>query len=300
MNGNTDEEMLKSTMSRYMTPELAEELLNLEEPKLGGECKEVSILLSDIRGYTTIVENLEDEEVVALLNDYFESMVEAIFQYQGTVDKYINDSIQAVFGSPFLLENHAWCAVQTAIEMCQRLAEFNASRLTQNQIPIRIGIGINSDRVFCGNIGSSKRMEFTVIGTGVNLAVALTDASRYYGCDILISDTTYRSCADQIRVRELDRVRLNGINRPMTIYDVVGLRSEPISKEKQQLIEHYHKGREYYLNRKFRRAMNVFGTILEELDRNDKAASLYFKRCQHFLQEPPPEEWDGIWTLPEK
>ena len=298
MNGNTDEEILKSTLYRYMSPELVKELLSLEEANLGGECKEVSILFLDMRGYTTLADSLAEEEVVALLNEYFELMVEPIFQYKGNIDKYIGASIQAVFGSPVPLENHASCAVQTAIEMRHRLAEFNASRFTQNKIPIRVGIGINSDRVFCGNIGSSKRMEFTVIGTGVNLAVGLTEASLAYGCDIVISDTTYRSCTEQIRVRELDRVSLRGINRSMRIYDVVGLRSEPISKEKQQLIEHYHKGREYYLNRKFHQAMNEFATILEELDSNDKAAELYLDRCQHFLQQPPPKEWDGIWTLP--
>jgi adenylate cyclase len=300
MDDVSDEKRLKSTMYRYMTQELAEELLKLDDTKLGGDRKEVSILFSDIRGYTALTEKLAAEEVVGMLNEYFESMVEAIFKHKGTLDKYIGDAIMAVFGSPLPLTDHAWRAVQTAVEMRQRLADFNAHRLSLNKEPIKIGIGINSDSVISGNIGSSKRMEFTAIGDGVNLGSRLEGASKQYGCDIIISQYTYRPCADRIWHRELDCIRVKGKNEPVKIYELVGLRSEPISVEKEQIIEHYHKGREYYLNRKFTRAMGEFGIILEDIDKNDKAAALHLKRCQHFLQEPPPDDWDGVWTLTEK
>jgi adenylate cyclase len=298
MNGNTDEEMLKSTMYRYLTQELAEELLSLDDTKLGGEGKEVSTLFTDIHNYTTWTENLEPEEVVVLLNDYFESMVEAIFTNKGTLDKYIGASMIAVFGSPLPLENHAWCAVETAIEMRHRLVALNAPRLAQNQIPICMGIGINSARVFSGNIGSSQRSEYTATGSGVDLASHLRLVTRLYGCDIIISETTYRPCSDQIWARELGTVRFKGIKQPVSIYEVVGLRSEPISSRSQQLIELHQKGREYYLNRQFRQAMNEFASILEELNPKDKAAALHLERCcQYLSQEPAPEDWDGAWTL---
>ena len=300
MEDISDEKRLKSTMYRYMTQELAEELLKLDDTKLGGDRKEVSILFSDIRGYTTLTESLQAEEVVGMLNEYFESMVEVIFKYKGTLDKYIGDAIMAVFGSPLPLKDHAWRAVQTAVEMRHRLAEFNARREAINKVPIRIGIGINSDSVISGNIGSSKRMEFTAIGDGVNLGSRLEGASKQYGCDIVISEFTFKPCKDLIWYRELDWIRVKGKNEPVKIYEVVGLHSESISPEKEEIIELYHKGREYYLNKKFTRAMGAFGTILEELDKNDKAATLHLKRCQQFLQEPPPEEWDGVYTMTEK
>ncbi|HEY9672250.1 MAG TPA: adenylate/guanylate cyclase domain-containing protein [Waterburya sp.] len=300
MEDISDEKRLKSTMYRYMTQELAEELLKLDDAKLGGDRKEVSILFSDIRSYTSLTESLEAEEVVGMLNEYFESMVEAIFKYKGTLDKYIGDAIMAVFGSPLPLTDHAWRSVQTAIEMRHRLEEFNARRVACNKVPIRVGIGINSDSVISGNIGSSKRMEFTAIGDGVNLGSRLEGASKQYGCDIIISEYTFQPCKDLIWYRELDCIRVKGKNEPVKIYEVVGLKSEEISEQKQEIIELYHKGREYYLKRKFTRAMTEFGTILEDIDKNDKAATLYLKRCQHFLQEPPPEEWDGVWTLTEK
>ncbi|HEY9610306.1 MAG TPA: adenylate/guanylate cyclase domain-containing protein [Allocoleopsis sp.] len=299
MNDNTDKERLKRTLYRYMSQELAEELLKRDDGTLGGERQEASILFSDIRGATTLMECLEDEEVAALLNDYFELMVEAIFKYRGIVPQYWGDAIMAVFGSPFPLENHAWSAVQTALEMRHQLAEFNSCRAAIGKIPIHIGIGINSARVFTGNIGSTRRMDFTVVGHGVNLASRLEGISKFYGCDIVISETTYNACADRIWARELDRVRPKGMNQPVTIYEVVGLRSEPISEQKQQAIEAYHKGREYYLNGKFRRATSEFGYILEELDKNDKAAALHFDRCQQFLQSPPPDDWDGVYTYTE-
>jgi adenylate cyclase len=300
MDDISDEKRLKSTMYRYMTQELAEELLKLDDAKLGGDRKDVSILFSDIRSYTALTEKLAAEEVVGMLNEYFESMVEAIFKYKGTLDKYIGDAIMAVFGSPLPLTDHAWRAVQTAVEMRQRLADFNARRMSLNKEPIKIGIGINSDSVISGNIGSSKRMEFTAIGDGVNLGSRLEGASKQYGCDIVISQYTYRPCADLIWHRELDCIRVKGKNEPVKIYELVGLRSDPIAVEKEQIIEHYHKGREYYLSRKFTRAMGEFGMILEDIDKNDKAAALHLKRCQHFLQEPPPDDWDGVWTLTEK
>ncbi|MCC5621883.1 adenylate/guanylate cyclase domain-containing protein, partial [Nostoc sp. CHAB 5715] len=192
MEDISDEKRLKSTMYRYMTQELAEELLKLDDAKLGGDRKEVSILFSDIRGYTTLTENLQAEEVVSMLNEYFESMVEAVFKHKGTLDKYIGDAIMAVFGSPLPLEEHAWMAVQTSLEMRDRLHEFNQRRYTDDKPKIKIGIGINSDTVISGNIGSSKRMEFTAIGDGVNLGSRLESVSKQYGCDIIISDNTFK------------------------------------------------------------------------------------------------------------
>ncbi|NEO05732.1 MAG: adenylate/guanylate cyclase domain-containing protein [Moorea sp. SIO3I8] len=300
MDDISDEKRLKTTMYRYMTQELAEELLKLDDHKLGGDRKEVSVLFSDIRGYTALTESLKAEEVVRMLNDYFESMVDAIFEYKGTLDKYIGDAIMAVFGSPLPQEDHAWRAVQTALEMRRRLKEFNQQRVETNRKPLKIGIGINSDSVISGNIGSTKRMEFTSIGDGVNLGARLETASKQYGCDILISENTYRACPEQILARELDKVIVKGKTKPVSIYELVGLKSEPISEYKERIIEHYDKGRQYYLQRQFAQAMGEFGTIIEKYDKDDQASLLHLSRCQRFLQEPPKDDWDGGWKLLEK
>lgn len=301
MDDISDEKRLKTTFYRYMTQEVAEQLLISGDTKLGGDRKEVSVLFSDIRGYTTLTESMAAEEVVAMLNEYFETMVDAVFKHKGTLDKYIGDAIMAVFGSPLPLEEHAWLAVQTAIEMQQRLTVFNASRTASQQL--KIGIGINSDSVISGNIGSSKRMEFTAIGDGVNLGSRLEGASKFYGTDIVISESTYNPCRDRIWVRELDCIRVKGKNQPVSIYELIGLQSEAIADEQKQAIELYHEGRDHYLNRRFTKAQTAFGRILEEVNSMDKAATLHLTRCLHWLSHPEDLEtkWDdGVWTMKEK
>ena len=301
MDDISDEKRLKSTMYRYMTQELAEELLKLDDAKLGGDRKEVSILFSDIRGYTTLTENLEAEEVVGMLNEYFESMVEAVFKHKGTLDKYIGDAIMAVYGSPLPLQNHAWMAVQTSLEMRRRLKEFNSRRQADDKPQIKIGIGINSDVVISGNIGSSKRMEFTAIGDGVNLGSRLESVSKQYGCDIIISDNTYEPCKHLVWARELDFIRVKGRNEPVSIYELIGLRNDDIGSDKITAIEYYHKGREYYINRQFTSAKQQFAKVLE-IDEHDKAAISHLKRCHYWLDNPHAlDNWDeGVWTYKEK
>ena len=301
MDDISDEKRLKTTFYRYMTQEVAEQLLNSGDAKLGGDRKEVSVLFSDIRGYTTLTESMAAEEVVAMLNEYFETMVDAVFKHKGTLDKYIGDAIMAVFGSPLPLDDHAWLAVQTSIEMRHRLAAFNANRPQSRQI--KIGIGINSDSVISGNIGSSKRMEFTAIGDGVNLGSRLEGASKYYGTDIVISESTYAACRDRIWARELDCIRVKGKNQPVSIYELVGLQAETIADERKRAIDLYMEGREHYLSRRFTKALVAFGSILEEIDSKDKAAALHLDRCQYWLSHPDQiaTEWeDGVWTMKEK
>ncbi|MEP0864288.1 GAF domain-containing protein [Funiculus sociatus GB2-A5] len=299
MDDISQEKRLKSTMYRYMTQELAEQLINSGEAKLGGDRKEVSVLFSDIRSYTSLTERMEAEEVVQLLNEYFESMVDAVFKHKGTLDKYIGDAIMAVFGSPLPLDDHAWMSVQTAVEMRHRLEDFNERRLASKKQEIKIGIGINSDTVISGNIGSSRRMEFTAIGDGVNLGSRLESASKQYGCDIIISESTYRPCNDRVWARELDRIRVKGKNQPVSIYELVGLRSESIPDQKQHTIELYHKARELYLNREFAFAIGEFAKVMA-LDPQDKAAGLHLDRCKYWLTNPVPSDWDGVWTMTEK
>ena len=308
MEDISQEKRLKSTMYRYMTQELAEQLLAGGDAKMGGDRKEVSVLFSDIRSYTTITESLTAEDVVMMLNEYFETMVEAVFNYKGTLDKYIGDAIMAVFGSPLPIPDHAWMAVQTAIDMRHRLHEFNIKRVEklkpQNQkeldmATIRIGIGINSDTVISGNIGSTRRMEFTAIGDGVNLGSRLEGASKQYGTDAIISESTYKLCGDRIWVRELDRIQVKGKNQPVSVYELIGLRSDPLTEIQTQIIEHYHTGRQHYLARKFSKAVAEFAEVLE-LDKTNKAANIHITRCQHFLLNAPEDNWDGVWRMTEK
>lgn len=243
---------VKNLMYRYMTPAVAEALLASGDTGLGGKRKHVSVLFSDIRSYTTLTEKLQAEQVVEMLNEYFEVMVDSVFKYGGTLDKYIGDALMAVFGSPAPLEDHAWCAMQTAVEMREKLKEFNEKRKLNGELPISIGMGIHSDEVVSGNIGSSRRMELTSIGDGVNLASRLEGASKQYGTDLIISDNTYQEYRDRLEVRELDFITVKGKSEPVIIYELVAIKpgyssvGMALTETEKKIVELYNAGREFY------------------------------------------------------
>lgn len=295
------EKRMKNTMYRYLTPGVVDKVMALGEGALMvGERKEVTILFSDIRGYTTLTENLGASEVVSLLNEYFETMVEAVFHYEGTLDKFIGDALMAVFGAPLPLnppESHGWMAVQSALDMRRRLKEFNDSRPGKD--PFCFGIGISSGEVVSGNIGSEKRMDYTVIGDAVNVSSRLEQLTKEYRCDIILSEFTYSLCSDRIWVRELDKVRVKGKNQPIGIYELVQNRAEPLDGETQKFLELYSNGRDAYIARNFPKAISCFEAALA-MRPSDRAVEVHIERSLSYLQVPPPEDWDGVHTMTRK
>ncbi len=297
----SQEKRMKNTMYRYLTPRVAEQVMALgEDALMVGERKEVTILFSDIRGYTTLTENLGAAEVVSLLNQYFETMVEAVFNHEGTLDKFIGDALMAVFGAPLaLMENHAWKAVEAALDMRRRLDEFNRRRVIQEQPKIHIGIGISSGEVVSGNIGSHKRMDYTVIGDGVNLSSRLEGITKDYGCDIIISEFTYQLCSDRIWVRELDKIRVKGKYQAVNIYELIGDRTIPLDLLTQEFLSYYHEGRNAYLSRDFKRAIACFEAA-KRIRPTDCAVNIHLERAHNYLKQTPSDSWDGVWTMMNK
>ncbi|EGK86745.1 adenylate/guanylate cyclase domain-containing protein [Microcoleus vaginatus PCC 9802] len=295
------EKRMKNTMYRYLTPGVVDKVMALGEgAMMVGERKEVTILFSDIRGYTTLTENLGASEVVSLLNQYFETMVEAVFPYEGTLDKFIGDALMAVFGAPLPLnppESHGWMAVQSALDMRRRLKEFNDSR--PGEVPFRFGIGISSGEVVSGNIGSQKRMDYTVIGDAVNLSSRLEQLTKEYGCDIILSEFTYSLCREGIWVRELDKVRVKGQNQPVGIYELLQNSSEPIDGETLRFLELYSNGRDAYIARNFQKAISYFEPALA-MRPSDRPVEVHLDRSLSYLEVPPPDDWDGVHTMTTK
>ncbi|MGF1522968.1 MAG: GAF domain-containing protein [Leptolyngbyaceae cyanobacterium] len=296
----SQEKRMKTTLYRYMTPGVAERVMALGDDMLmRGERREVTVLFSDIRGYTTLTENLEAGKVVEMLNAYFETMVEAVFNYEGTLDKFIGDAIMAVYGAPLPLQNHAWAAVQSALDMRQRLIRFNSDRITHNQPEIRIGIGISSGEVVSGNIGSQRKMEYTVIGDGVNLSSRLEGVTKQYGCDIVLSEHTYELCRDRIWVRELDKTRVKGKNQPVSIYELLDFKSNPLNSETEAFLALYQEGREAYTGMQFEKAIQIFERAAK-MRSDDRAVDIHINRANAYLAHPPPENWDGVHTMTTK
>ena len=239
--------------------------------------------------------------MVSLLNQYSETMVEAVFNHEGTLDKFIGDALMAVFGAPLPLnENHAWMAVKSALDMRWRLAAFNQSRMLTNQPLIRIGIGISSGEVVCGNIGSQKRMDYTVIGDGVNLGARLESATKDYGCDIILSEFTYNLCRDRIWVRELDRIRVKGKYQAVKIYELIGESDVPLNDTTKRFLDLYQAGRNAYLNRDFEKALDCFQRAYPLKPTADQSVLIHLERSKYYLDNPPPDNWDGVHTMTTK
>jgi adenylate cyclase len=297
----SQEKRMKATMYRYMTPGVAERVMALgEDALMVGERKEVTILFSDIRGYTSLTERMEAAEVVSLLNNYCETMVEAVFNYEGTLDKFIGDALMAVFGAPLpLTDNHAWMSVQSALDMRRRLAEFNQNRRIKNQPQIRIGIGISSGEVVSGNIGSQKRMDYTVIGDGVDISSRLEGVTKEYGCDIILSEFTYNLCHEHIVVRELDRIRVKGKTKPISIYELIGDRHHAFDDQTIEFLELYESGRSAYTSMNFQQAIRYFEEA-QRLRQDDRAIAVHLERANAYLISPPPTAWDGVHTMTTK
>ena len=216
----SSEKRMKSTMSRYMDPGIADQLLAGGEDVLGGKSVMATVLFSDVRGFTTITEELGAHGTVTLLNEYFTIMVDCIQKQGGMLDKFIGDAIMAVFGLPVGHDDDADRAVRATIAMITDLRAWNVGRLAQGKKPIDMGIGLNTDTVVSGNIGSPKRMDYTIIGDGVNLAARLESACKQYGARILISANTFATLRGTYRAREADQVVVKGKTEPVGVFDV--------------------------------------------------------------------------------
>lgn len=217
----TQEQRLMSTLCRYVTREIAEEVLKHKgEIRLGGTRQPVSILFSDIRNFTTISERLEPEKIVEFLNEYFGAMVREIFAEQGTLDKFIGDGIMAVFGAPIRRPDDPVRAVRTALGMRRSLRAFNARQRATGGVEIDIGIGIGHGESLSGNIGSEQRMEYTVIGDIVNLASRLEGLTKNHPYKILINDQIYEQVKNQFACVLLGEERVKGKTRAVRVYGV--------------------------------------------------------------------------------
>lgn len=292
----TREKRLKGTMTRYMAKEVVDKLLEHGETILGGMTQEATIMFSDIRGFTTLSEKMTPQETVSMLNEYFSIMVDIIFNYEGVLDKYIGDAIMAVFGAPFSTGKDPDRAVKTAIDMLTALGKFNRKRIAEFKDPINIGIGISTNNILSGNIGSLKRMDYTVIGDGVNLASRLEGTNKVYGTHILVSEFTYKKLTERYISREIDLIQVKGRTKPIGIYQILGHDEQKAFPHLSEALELFSKGLTYYRQRDWQQGIDCFGQVLT-LNENDTASRLYLDRCQYFAENPPPENWDHVWRF---
>jgi adenylate cyclase len=293
------EKRVKSTMARYMDPSLAERVMQAGQDLLGGHSGDATILFSDIKGFTTLTEELGAAETVGLLNEYFTLMVECVSKEGGMLDKFIGDAVMAVFGTPLAHDDDPDRAVRTAIAMIRALEVYNSRRRAENRNSIDIRVGVNTDVIVSGNIGSLKRMDYTVIGDGVNLASRLEGACKAYGAHILVSDNTFERLRGTYRSREIDRIVVKGKTQPVAIHEILEYHTRESFPNINDALGHFKHGLESYRARRWEEAGAAFNEVLR-LNPNDKGSSVYVTRSRHFAESPPPDEWAGEWVMETK
>lgn len=295
----SNEKRMKSTMARYMDPGLADRLLAGGGEALGGQSVEATVLFSDIRSFTTLTEELGAQGTVALLNEYFTIMVNCITIEGGMLDKFIGDAIMAEFGIPIPHGDDADRALRAAIAMINELRALNAKRQQRGQKPILMGVGLNTDTIVSGNIGSPKRMDYTVIGDGVNLASRLESACKEYSAQILISEFTYRKLKGTYRTREVDKVVVKGKTEPVSVFEVLDYHNDETFPNLPDAVNQFRAALALYRKGEFDRAIQGFQDTLA-LHPGDKLSTTYIQRCEYLKAHPPEGKWEGVWVMKSK
>jgi len=296
----SSEKRMKSTMSRYMDPGLADQLMEggQGDDFLGGRSADATVLFSDIRSFTTITETLGPQGTVALLNEYFTIMVDCITEEGGMLDKFIGDAIMAAFGIPVAHGDDEDRAMRAAIKMITSLNAWNIEREARGEMKIDHGLGLNTDNVVSGNIGSPKRMDYTMIGDGVNLAARLESACKQYHAHLLISEFTYAKLKGTYRIRDIDDVIVKGKTKPVRVYEVLDYHTDETFPNLMDGVNYFSEGRKHYHAGNWDKAITSFNDVLKA-NPNDELSNTYIERCNH-LKAEDPKDWQGVWVMKSK
>lgn len=286
---------LHRAFNRYVSPEVVSRIARHEGNILAGEVREVSLLFTDVRGFTNLSEKLQPEQVVALLNRYLTPMTALIRASGGTVDKFIGDAIMAFWNAPLDVENHPAKTVRTLLDMHKSLKQLNVSLQKDFGFSLAMGGGIHTGTVHVGNMGSEELLDYTCIGDNVNLAARLESLCSKYGVGVVMSDVTAARCGDAFILHKLDNIRVKGKQQPVTIF--TAMEAEEWEERREEL-DSYDTARAIYEQGDFTTAMGAF-SLLEQRYPDVKLYKLYLERCT-LLQATPPETWDGVWTFDSK
>lgn len=292
--------VIRGMFSHYVSGALVNELIsNPDKLRLGGDKKELTILFCDMAGFTTFSENKDPEELVMYINEFLSEMTEIILENKGTLDKYLGDAIMAFWGAPIDIKDHQLLACKTALRMQEGITRLREKWSAAGDNKISIRIGINSGDVVVGNMGGKNRFDYTVMGDSVNLASRLEGANKQYGTGTMLSDSTYSAVKDFVLVRELDTIRVKGKKLPTTVYELIGLKEDVNAIEKIKQLESYFEGLKNYKIRNFAEAKNCFQKC-NELLKEDPPSKVYIERCEIYIQNPPDENWDGVFVMTTK
>jgi len=302
LTASREKAFLHNAFSRYLAPEVISQIINdPDKLNLGGEKREMTAIFTDIKGFSSISEQLDPDQLVKLLNRYLTELSNIVMENLGTIDKYIGDAIVAFYGAPVFRPDHAALACRSALAMKKAEAELNKDIIAKglSPVPIFTRIGINTGEMVVGNMGAENKMDYTIMGNAVNLTARLEGVNKqYHTGGILISEFTHAKAGEEFLYRRLDRVRVVGVNTPLCLYELMCLKSEADEDMWnrvtlwEEAIDNLEKGN-------FVSAYTIFEKLKQQYP-NDGTAELYALRSESYIQDPPQHDWDGVYNLTEK
>ena len=284
---------IHGAFAHYLAPSVISQIMDDPDSlSLEGQEKEITIEFSDIRSFTSLSEKLTPTQVTDLLHDYLTPMTRIITQHDGTLDKFIGDAVMAFWNAPLDIEDHQYKALQGALAQLEKLDELNEVFIEKYGFTIAIGIGVHSGPVRVGNMGSADLFDYTLIGDNVNLASRLEGLTKFYGQQIVVSQSIVDACGERYVFRHLDSVRVKGKEKPVTIFTAYTLEQ---AKKREEELRIYSKAHDLYLGMRFDKAKEVFQELREKFE-EPVLYDMYIERCAHLQEEPPGDGWDGVFT----
>lgn len=296
IGADKDRRLLQKSFALYLAPHVIDKMLASNKlPVLGGETRNVTVLFSDLEGFSQIAENLSPAALMALMNEYLSEMTDIIESHGGYVDKYIGDSIVAVFGAPADDHDHAGNAVRAALGCCERLEQLNRGAVAFQSRKVIQRLGINTGDALVGNFGSRRRFNYSVMSDAVNVASRLEGANKFYGTTVIASETTVALTGETFAWRELDTIRVKGRTSQLRIYELLALATK-LTPSQAAITADYAKGLAHWRAGEFDRAAASFERSAEA----DRPSSIFLERARRFAEQAPGGEWDPVRTLQEK
>lgn len=290
---------LQSAFSRYVSASVVQSIMkDPSKLKLGGEKRRMTVMFSDVRGFTSISEKLTPEELVDVMNTYLTRMTDIVFENDGVLDKYIGDAVMAFWNAPFDQADHSLRGIKTALAMQKALRVMNDEKAFGPDLELKIGIGINTGEMIVGNMGSETRFDYTVIGDNVNLASRMEGITKEYGVGMLISEATRSDVVGKVVTRRIDKVAVKGKKEPVTLYEVLGLAGE-VTPIQESLARDFEAALDAYFAKDFSKAILIAEAILASSPEDGPSKTL-IERSKLWMMEPPAADWNGTWVFTKK
>jgi len=295
-----EKRMITGAFTHYVPAKVVDQILaNPDGLTLGGEEREVTVMFSDVAGFTSISEKLTPAELVKLLNEYLTEMTDIVLAHDGIIDKYEGDAIMAEFGVPVAYDNHAYMACKSAVEMQKKLVKLREKWKKEGRPELHVRIGINTGEVIVGNMGSRDVFDYTVMGDHVNLGARLEGANKFYGTYIMISEFTHDYVKDDFYTRELDLIKVKGKDQPIKVFQLITSKKDKVGDNFLKMLDIYNKGLEHYKNQEWDQAIDCFEECVKIVP-EDPPSVEYRSRCIEYKFNTPGPDWDGVTVMTEK